>query len=112
MPSLVGSEMCIRDRFKKAEIYINHANHAASKMLRDYFNDYSNWNNLANNAISASHGGNKVILVDKVAHILYVYQSGNAIRSYEAEFGPNWMAHKERTGDKATPEGNYHVTSE
>ncbi len=96
--------------FKKAEIYANHANVAAAKMLRDYFNDYGRWKNLANDAISASRGGNKVILVDKVAHILYVYQSGKAIRSYDVEFGPNWMAHKERSGDKATPEGNYHIT--
>jgi len=98
--------------FKKADIYINHANNAAGKMLRDYFNDYTHWKSLANDAITASRGGNKVILVDKVAHILYVYQSGKAIRSFEAEFGPNWMAHKERAGDKATPEGNYHVKSE
>lgn len=98
--------------FKKADIYINHANNAAGKMLRDYFNDYSRWKNLANDAIAASRGGNKVILVDKVARKLYVYQSGVAIRSFEAEFGPNWMAHKERNGDKATPEGNYHVTQE
>jgi len=97
--------------FKKAEIYCNHANTAAAKMLRDYFNDYSRWKNLANDAIAASRGGNKVILVDKVAHILYVYQSGKSIRSYDVEFGPNWMAHKERAGDKATPEGNYHITS-
>ena len=97
--------------FKKAEIYTNHANTAAGKMLRDYFNDYPRWKNLANDAIAASRGGNKVILVDKVAHILYVYQSGKAIRSYDVEFGPNWMAHKERAGDKATPEGNYHITS-
>jgi len=97
--------------FKKADIYINHANNAASKMLRDYFNDYTKWKRLANDAIAASRGGNKVILVDKVAHKLYVYQNGKAIRSYEAEFGPNWMAHKERSGDKATPEGNYHITS-
>jgi len=97
--------------FKKAEIYANHANSAAAKMLRDYFNDYSRWKNLANDAIAASRGGNKVILIDKVAHVLYVYQSGNAIRSYDVEFGPNWMAHKERAGDKATPEGNYHITS-
>ena len=69
--------------FKKAEIYCNHANTAAAKMLRDYFNDYSRWKNLANDAIAASRGGNKVILVDKVAHILYVYQSGKAIRSYD-----------------------------
>ena len=96
--------------FKKAEIYVNHANVAAGKMLRDYFEDHSKWKGLANDAIAASRGGNKVILVDKVAHILYVYQSGKVIRSYDAEFGPNWMAHKERTGDKATPEGNYRIT--
>jgi lipoprotein-anchoring transpeptidase ErfK/SrfK len=96
--------------FKKAEIYVNHANVAAGKMLRDYFEDHSKWKKLANDAIAASRGGNKVILVDKVAHILYVYQSGKVIRSYDAEFGPNWMAHKERTGDKATPEGNYRIT--
>lgn len=96
--------------FKKAEIYINHANNAAGKMLRDYFNDYPKWKNLANDAISASRGGSKVILVDKIAHILYVYQSGKVLRSYEAEFGPNWMSHKERNGDKATPEGNYQIT--
>ncbi|MBC8005789.1 MAG: L,D-transpeptidase [Verrucomicrobia bacterium] len=97
--------------FKKAEIFVNHANVAAGKMLRDYFGDHAYWVRLANDAIAASRGGNKVILVDKVAHILYVYQSGKAIRSYEAEFGPNWMAHKERNGDKATPEGNYRITS-
>ena len=97
--------------FKKAEIYCNHANTAAAKMLRGYFNDYSRWKNLADDAIAASRGGSKVILVDKVAHILYIYQSGKAIRSYDVEFGPNWMAHKERAGDRATPEGNYHITS-
>jgi len=97
--------------FKKAEIYANHANTAAAKMLRDFFNDFGRWKNLANDAIAASRGGNKVILVDKVAHILYVYQSGKSIRSYDVEFGANWMARKEVAGDKATPEGNYHITS-
>jgi hypothetical protein len=98
--------------FKKADIYINHANTAAGKMLRGYFSSYGRWRSLANDAIAASRGGSKVILVDKVAHILYVYQSGKVIRSFDAEFGPNWMAHKERAGDRATPEGNYHITSE
>jgi lipoprotein-anchoring transpeptidase ErfK/SrfK len=97
--------------FKKAEIYTNHANTTAGKMLRDYFTSFSHWKNLANDAIAASRGGNKVILVDKMAHILYVYQSGKTIRSYDVEFGQNWMAHKEHAGDKATPEGNYHITS-
>lgn len=98
--------------FKKAEIYVNHANTTAGQMLRDYFNDFPRWKRLANEAIASSRGGGKVILVDKVAHMLYVYQSGKIIRSYDAEFGPNWMAHKERNGDKATPEGRYHITKE
>lgn len=96
--------------FKKAEIYVNHANKGAGKMLRDYFDDYPKWKRWADDAIAASRGGNKVILVDKVAHILYVYQSGKVLKSFNAEFGPNWMAHKERNGDKATPEGNYRIT--
>lgn len=97
--------------FKKAEVYVNHANTVAGKMLRDYFDSYSDWRRMANDAIAASRGGNKVILVDKVAHILYVYQSGKVIRSYSTEFGPNWLSHKERNGDGATPEGNYRITS-
>ena len=97
--------------FKKADIYISHANTEASSMLRDYFNEYPNWKRMAGDAIADSRGGGKVILVDKMAHLLYVYQSGKIIRSYEAEFGPNWMSHKERNGDGATPEGNYRITS-
>lgn len=96
--------------FKKAEIYVNHANVAAAKLLRDYFDDHSKWTRLASDAIAASRGGSKVILVDKFAKKLYLYQSGKVLRSYDAEFGPNWMAHKERSGDKATPEGNYQIT--
>ncbi len=97
--------------FKEADVYITHANTVASSMLRGYFNDYPNWKRMANDAISASRGGSKVILIDKMAHLLYVYQSGRVIRSYETEFGPNWMSHKQRNGDGATPEGNYRITS-
>jgi lipoprotein-anchoring transpeptidase ErfK/SrfK len=97
--------------FKKAEIYTNHANTAAGKMLREFFGRYGRWKSLVNDAIAASKGGAKVILVDKMAHILYVYQSGKVIRSYDVEFGPNWMSHKHYAGDKATPEGNYRIVN-
>jgi len=96
--------------FKKAEIYTNHANTAAGKMLREFFGRYNRWKSLSNDAIAASKAG-KVILVDKMAHILYVYQSGKVIRSYDVEFGPNWMSHKHHAGDKATPEGNYRIVN-
>jgi lipoprotein-anchoring transpeptidase ErfK/SrfK len=97
--------------YKKADIYINHANTSAGKMLRGYFSDYPKWKSMANDAIAQSRGGSKVILVDKVAHVLYVYQSGKVLKSYPAELGPNWMAHKQHAGDKATPEGNYKIAS-
>lgn len=96
--------------FKKAEIYVNHSNSIAGNMLRDYFDEYPKWRRLSDAAVAASRGGNKIILVDKIAHKLYVYQSGKLIRSYDAEFGPNWMSHKLRNGDGATPEGNYQIT--
>lgn len=96
--------------FKKAEIYVNHSNSVAANMLRDYFDEYPKWKRLSADAIAASRGGNKIILVDKISHKLYVYQSGKVIRSYDTEFGPNWMSHKLRNGDGATPEGNYQIT--
>jgi hypothetical protein len=97
--------------FKKAEIYLNHANSVAGNMLRDYFDEYPKWKRMSADAIAASLGGNRVILVDKISHKLFVYQSGKVVRSYDAEFGPNWMSHKLRNGDGATPEGNYQITS-
>lgn len=96
--------------YKKAEIQISYANTTAAKFLRNYFNDYPLWQKWANNAIAESKNGNRVILVDKFAKMTYIYQSGKVIKSFESEFGPNWMSHKERYGDKATPEGNYVVT--
>lgn len=96
--------------YKKAEIQISYANTTAGKFLRNYFEDYPNWQKWANSAIAESKNGSKVILVDKFAKMTYIYQSGKIVKSFDSEFGPNWMAHKERYGDKATPEGNYKVT--
>lgn len=50
-----------------------------------------------------------VIIVDKLAHICQVYNSGKLKTEYEVEFGPNWIGDKWQRGDKATPEGRYFI---
>ena len=48
------------------------------------------------------------IRVSKVDKRLYLLQEGRVIRSYAIAMGPNWdKGHKEREGDRRTPEGSY-----
>jgi murein L,D-transpeptidase YafK len=49
------------------------------------------------------------VVVDKLNHRVHLVRGGRTIRSYAAEFGPNWMDRKVREGDEATPEGRYRV---
>lgn len=96
--------------FLKADELIKRSNEKAEKMLISWFDQYPQWKKHASQAISMSRGGRKVILVDKYAHRCLVYQSGRIIKQFDAEFGINWMGHKRRSGDKATPEGVYRIT--
>lgn len=89
---------------------INSANEKAERIVRNWFGSHNDWQQQAKQAIRMSNGGQKVILVDKLAHSCVVYQNGTIIRSYEAELGINWMGDKQRRGDKATPEGVYRIT--
>lgn len=105
------------DRYKEAYQHylqaaelINRSNSKAEDILTTWFGQYSEWKRHGNQAISMSKGGRKVILVDKYAHTCMVYQSGKLIRQFDAELGINWMGHKRRMGDKATPEGIYRIT--
>lgn len=96
--------------YLKAGELINRSNEKAEKMLNTWFSQYPLWKKHASQAISMSKGGRKVILVDKYGHRCLVYQSGRIIKQFNAEFGINWMGHKRRSGDKATPEGIYRIT--
>jgi lipoprotein-anchoring transpeptidase ErfK/SrfK len=83
----------------------------AHNFLSDYFKDLSKWRRWADETIAYSNNNNAVvILVDKFAHKLYVYQDGKLKKEFHAELGPNWIGAKQYRGDKATPEGRYHVT--
>lgn len=47
------------------------------------------------------------VLVDKSARTLTVYTQGKVIASFRAGFGLDPVGHKQRQGDKRTPEGKY-----
>lgn len=96
--------------FAEANELITSSNSKAEKIVRNWFGSHGDWRSDADQAIRMSKSGQKVILIDKLAHSCVVYQNGKVLRSYEAELGMNWMGDKQRRGDKATPEGVYRIT--
>jgi L,D-peptidoglycan transpeptidase YkuD (ErfK/YbiS/YcfS/YnhG family) len=83
----------------------------AHSYLSDYFNDLSKWRRWSDETIRWSENNNSyAIVVDKFAHKLYVYYNGKQKNEYHVELGPKWIGPKKYHGDKATPEGKYHIT--
>lgn len=83
----------------------------AHTYLSDYFKDLSKWRRWADETIDWSRDNNSyAILIDKFAHTLYVYSGGKVKKEFTAELGPNWIGAKQYRGDRATPEGRYHIT--
>jgi len=55
--------------------------------------------------------GDAAIVVSKDDHRLTLYVAGRAVHTYPADIGANNLGDKVRSGDHATPEGRYKVTS-
>ena len=105
------------NRFSEAEKHFNEAweliNSAGDKaeiLVQNWFSAHNEWQKQAKQAVQLSANNKKVILVDKFAHTCTVFQNKKAIRTFDVEFGINWMGDKLVKGDKATPEGIYKVT--
>lgn len=103
-------------RFSEAEVnyeqarkLINTAGNKAETVMQNWFNSHENWQKQAKQAVQLS-ANKKVILVDKLAHKCIVYHNKKAIKTFDVEFGANWMGDKVRKGDKATPEGMYLIS--
>jgi hypothetical protein len=106
-----GDFQKVRDNLAAAKKLVSEANQEAHHLLDSYFNNYHSWRRWADETIDWSkdnHG--TALLVDKLAHRLYVYQNGKVTRDFQIELGINWMGDKRYRGDKATPEGRYHIT--
>jgi lipoprotein-anchoring transpeptidase ErfK/SrfK len=83
----------------------------AHSFLSDYFTSLPKWQRWADETIAWSRNNNGyAIVVDKFAHKCYLYFDGKVKREFNAELGPKWIGTKQYRGDRATPEGKYHIT--
>jgi hypothetical protein len=83
----------------------------AHRYLSNYFEGLSKWRRWADETLAWSRNNNaSVIIIDKFAQKCYVYNDGKLKREFDAELGPHWIGTKQYRGDKATPEGRYHIT--
>lgn len=68
------------------------------------------WRRWRDEAVAASkRSGGSLIVVSKVDRRLTHYQGGKVLASYAVGFGGNLLSDKLYAGDKATPEGRYHI---
>lgn len=83
----------------------------AHRYLTNYFEGLSKWRHWADETMSWSRNNDAcVIIIDKFAQKCYVYHDGKLKREFYAELGPHWIGAKQYRGDRATPEGRYHIT--
>lgn len=54
--------------------------------------------------------GKYAIVVSKIDRRLMLYQGGVLVKSYDAAIGLNGFSEKRFAGDRATPEGRYHIS--
>ncbi len=100
-----------KPKIDKAAKYLNDCFTAVKSYLKDYFSNYSSWKEWNDRTISASRKNKtNAIVVDKYAKKCYVYISGKLKHTFDCELGKNWIGRKRHKGDKATPEGIYHIT--
>jgi hypothetical protein len=69
------------------------------------------WQGWADQTIDASRRtGGAALLIDKLRRRVFLYRDGRLVASWAAELGANGLRRKEKSGDRATPEGMYRVT--
>lgn len=94
-----------------AETLIGRVDKEAESKLKSYLLGLPKWRQWVQQTIAFSRDSSAVvIIVDKLAHVLQVYQNGQLLREFPVELGSNWLGHKRVRGDRATPEGQYFIT--
>lgn len=105
-----GDYIKATSRIQEAGRLIDHAATSSEKFLEDYMANLSQWRQWARETVSwSAQQGAVAIVVDKMARSCKVYSSGRLSAEYPIELGANWIGDKQSRGDKATPEGRYHV---
>jgi murein L,D-transpeptidase YafK len=91
--------------------FLNDSFSSVKAYLKDYFSSYTSWSEWNNTTVNNSRKNKTdAIVVDKYAKKCYLYKSGKLKHTFDVELGKNWIGAKLYKGDKATPEGLYHVT--
>lgn len=71
----------------------------------------SRWRAMVEEAIQRSRTqGGHLIVVNKLERELTLYRAGQKVKTYPAGMGINYLNDKLYSGDRATPEGEYHIT--
>ncbi len=106
-----GDYQQVPGNLEKAKFLVSQSVQKAHSTLNSYFNNYSKWRRWADETVNWSKTNNSAaIVVDKFARECLIYKDGKLKQKFDIELGPNWMSDKLYRGDKATPEGRYHIT--
>jgi len=106
-----GDIMLATKRLNEGKMRISIADKDVNILLKEYFSDFSKWQNQFAATIRLSAQNNSyAFIVDKIKHKGYLYYCGKLNKEYDVEFGRNWIGDKHYAGDKATPEGMYKIT--
>lgn len=98
-------------RYQQAAERVGSAGDQATHILRSYLANIPKWQKWAAETIAWSkENQDVVIIVDKIAAQSKIYNAGELLVEFPIELGPRWVGHKKLRGDKATPEGRYHIT--
>lgn len=93
----------------KAHELLTQAEKSAQVKIVGFFSDYPKWQRNISYAYNLSKSGETVVLIDKMGGTCKLLKDGKEIKTYQAEFGINWMGNKLTRGDRATPEGIYRI---
>ncbi|MFH1754791.1 MAG: L,D-transpeptidase family protein [Candidatus Latescibacterota bacterium] len=105
-----GDYLAAAEKVQEAAKLIDYAASQSEEFLRAYMTQVAQWRLMAQETIAWSARKKAVaIIVDKMDRVCKVYRSGKLSQQFSIELGPNWIGDKRQRGDKATPEGRYHV---
>jgi L,D-peptidoglycan transpeptidase YkuD (ErfK/YbiS/YcfS/YnhG family) len=106
-----GDFMLANKKLNEGKIKISLADNDVNALLKDYFSNYSKWQNWVSRTIKlTAQNSSNAFIVDKIQHKGYLYYNGKLREEFDVEFGKNWIGDKQYAGDRATPEGMYLVT--
>ncbi len=99
---------------ESARAGLDEVNRRVDTFLAEYTSGHqaADWARWIRETLAATKAdGRTAIIVDKMQRTCHLYRGGLLVRSYPVDLGTSPLHQKMRSGDRATPEGRYHITS-